>query len=485
MAAIAAPYKITWGSQAVGGADGTFQIEDQYTFHKSYEGLDLQFVVTVVATSYADLDNQSNTLEEAFRDRDKTLKIDLSNILDPDGASTQTYTWGIGGAVGSGGFLNSKSTIDKIGEDDEGFSRSYAIHITGDLPGQDVDGSGNFTGLQDIKYDLDYSPSQQKTLTITGIYTATPAQTSPARDAKGSRENYEDATTGADVEVQAYFTNSFPNESWEIISETPDEDRVNHLTNFTRVYREMLFAQSATVTGGATDPKSRNDPSIADHTFTMDEIIDEPGDSLKEITRLREVEIFYECAVLIDQNRTLKDTFEERVRPHIIKTFKDTFTPSQIAVARRRVKYDETRMRLSASMTIMYYKGGTSKIVEIETSVRNTDTIHHKFTPRHDRDEFAFNVDRGWTDRIRTTTTQTVVIGEQSAQGRVGGKGGGMLGGETGGGIPGGGTGESQTGWVDIYKDSDATSIWVGMEGEDQFLITKVNDVKIEQFFNA
>lgn len=475
MAAIPAPFKITYGSQAVGGGSGVFQIEDEYEFHKSYEGLDLQFVVTVVATSLADLDNQSNTLEEAFRDRDKTLKIDLSNILDADGASTQTYTWGIGGAVGSGGFMNSRSTCDKIGAGDMGFSRSYAIHITGELPAQDVDGSSLFTGLQDIGYQLAYEPGGQKRLTITGIYTATPAQTSPSRDAKGARENYENATTGADVEVAAYFTNSFPTESWELISEDPGEDRVNHLSNWTRVYVELLDDQTA---------GTRDDADIRDHTFTMDEVIEQPGDSAENVDRLREVEIFYECAIVLSQNVTLKNTFENKIRPHIIQTFRDTFQPAVIAVARRRVNYDRTRQRLSCSMTIVYRKGGSDKTVEIQTSVRITDTHHHKLTPTHERNPFSFNVDTGWTDRVRETTKLFVVVGEEGSEGRVGGKGGGIVGGGWGTGS-GPSTAGAGSGWIEIFNTRSAEPVHVGMPSEANFLITKITETTVDQYFES
>jgi len=485
MAAIAAPFQITYGSQAVGGSSGTFQIEGPYTFAKTYDTLDLEFIVRVVASSYADLDNQSNTLEEAFRLRDQTLKIDLDNIDDPDGSSTQTYTYAVGDALNSGSWLNPRSTIEKVGEGDMGFSRSYAIHITGELPSQDVDGSGNYTGLRDISYSVDYDAGGQKTLTVSGVYTATPVQTSPARDATGARENYEDATTGIDVEMTAFFAAKFPNESWELIHEDPDENRVDHTCAFTRTYRELLTAQSQSPTGGSGDPNSYNDPDIRDHTFTMDEVIDEPGDWNKNTTRMREVEVFYECAVVLSQNVTLKNTFESKVRPHIIQVFQTTFQPAVFAVARRRVNYDESRQRLSCSMTLVYQKKGSDKVVEIETTVRYTDTKHHKFTPLHTRNEFAFNVDRGWTDRLRTTTTQAITIGEDSKIGRLGGKGGGMAGGGVV--LPrGGGVGEpGETGWVEIFTDRESTPIWVGMPSEQQMLISRSTDVRIEQYFEG
>jgi len=475
MVAIASPFEITYGSQAVGGSSGVFQIDGPHTFSKSFEAFNLEFIVVVVATSFADLDNQSATLEAAFKLRDQTLKIDLCNIIDPAGASMTTYTFGTT-------LLNSRSSIAKTGDEetDRGFSRSYAIQITGGLPSDDIDGSSLFTGLQDISFNLDYEAGRQKRITFSGVYTATPAQAAPVRSAQLARVNYEDATTGADAEATAYFAN-FAGDTFELISETVDEDRTNHLVNFSRVYIELLDDQTAA---------GRDAVNIRDHDFSMTELIDQPGDSDQTVFRLRRMLINYDCAIDIEQSVDIKTVFENEVRPHIIQTFRDTFTPQVFAVEARQVDYDRTRQRLSVSMTIVYQKGGGDATVELQVSVRLTDTNNHQLTPTHERNVFSFDVARGWTDRLRTTSRTFAVIGEEPGPGgSPGGTSTSTIGGKGGGGTPGGGRGPiaeaGGTGWLELGTDRDSRSIWMGDPDEDQFLMTLIDEVRVEQYFEA
>ena len=487
MAAIASPFKITYGSQAVGGASGVFQIDGPHSFSKSFEGYSLEFIVVVVGTSLADLDNQSSTLEAAFKLRDQTLKVDLSNILDADGSSLTTYTFGTT-------ILDTKATIAKTGDEetDQGFSRSYAISITGGLPSDDVDGSGNYTGLQTISYSLAYEPSRQKHISIRGTYTATRAQTTAGGDAVDraaqlARVNYVDATTGADAEATAYFLN-FSGDVFELTSETVDESRTNHTCTFHRIYTELLDDQTAS---------TRDATNIRDHDFSMTEVIDQPGDSADNLYRLRRVLINYNCAIDIEQSAVIEDVFQDEVRPHVVQKFKDTFSPQVFGVEARQVDYDRTRQRLSVSMTIVYQKGGADPTVELSISVRLTDTNHHDLTPTHDGNPFSFEVDRGWTDRLKTTTRQMVIVGDEPdldgpgnpggpQTSTVGGKGGG---GQTGkGSIPGGGGGTiltATTGWVEIHRDREARTVWVGDPDETQFIMTLVDEVVVDQYFES
>ena len=490
MTAIASPFKITYGSQAVGGASGVFQILGPHSLSKSFDTLTLEFTVVVVGTSYADLQNQSNTLEAAFMLRDKTLIIDLDNVSDPAGSSIWTYTTGQD-------ILNVHAELSKTGDEetDRGYSRSYQCTITGGLPSDDVDGSSLLTGLRDISYTITYLAGRQQRVAIQGVYTATAAQTSPSRAAKLARANYEDSTTGADVEAAAYLaalTGTF-----ELIAENVDEDRTNHLVQFSRTYIQILDDQTQAATDAA---------NIRDHSFRFSEQIDQPGDSAPDVFRLRRVVANYDCAIDIDQSVDILDVFQDEVRPHIIALFQTAFTPAQFCVESRQVTYDRTGQRLAAQLSFLYQKSGGDDFVEFSAVVTHSIQRTLDVTPVHERSEFAAEVDAGWATRTRTKTFVSVILGDKpqtSTPGQGGAEGGGggpVAEGGGGGGLPPGfkpddnkliragldGFGDGGSGgWEKISSERQASTSWIGDPDEDMILVTKLDEQVVEQYFES
>lgn len=495
MASIPVPFKITYGPQSVGGNSAVYRLDGAHRESITFEELNLEFIVQVVGDSRTDFQNRCATLEEAFRERDQDLVIDLDNIADPDGASTFTYLFGTD-------ILNTRSNIQKTGDDDTdaGLSRAYAVSITGQLPSTDKN-SSLLTGLRDISFSLTYESGRQKRITFTGVYTATPAQLTPVRAAKQARQNFKDGTTGADAEAAAYFALVAAGDAMELVSEDFNEDRNNHTVQFKRTYIELLDDQTQGV---------RDAPEIRDHNFSMSESLDQPGDSGKNVFRLREVSAKYDCAIDIEVTTDPMAVFLDKIRPHLVARFKSEFSPQQFCVTRRLVDYDHTRKRLSVDMTFFYQKAGGENLTEISSSVRITELQNVDWTPTHENNRFAANIDIGWATRQRITTINSMVIGEETPKPRIesagggtttadatsgGGKGGSRTANSTGGGaavlpaVPGGGAGFGLPdpggggGWIEISIDREATTHWLGDPDEQQLLVTKLAEQKTEQYF--
>lgn len=495
MAAVASPFKFTYGSQAVGGDSGTFPLDGSHGFMVNHDELTFRFTVVVVATSYADLQNQSETLLAAFSKRDQTLKIDLDNIDDAGGSSEWEYT--IGEEI-----LNSQAEIEKTGEEtDNGFSRSYDVRVTAGRASQDVVDSGahvnKYTGLREISFDTTYEPSQRRRIMMQGTYTSTPAQTSPSRSAQNATENYEDEDTGADAEQTAYL--STLTGTFEMVHETAQRDRNNHEVTFSRTFLEQLVDQTS---------GTRDAAHVRDHSFSFSEEIDQPGDATKGIYRLRKVHGRYECAVdvvaIAANSKTIYDVFETEIKPHIISLFQAEFTPAQFCVDGREVVYDRAQSRLHVSMGFLYKKAGGSQVVEVSTRVIDVTVETPTFTPVHENNRFAMERDVGFATRIKTTENVTTTIGEDPTSGGNNRRGGSSSvgvgpgagprpkskGGKGGGGSPknksrnrGGGTDSGGGTWIEIEDYQETATEVVGDPDHSQLTLTHTITRKVEQYY--
>ena len=155
------PFQITYNGTAIGGSSATYQLLGPYVIDKSYRTLRVVFDVIVVASSAANLRSLVDTLETKFRERDKDLEINTGSTV---------WTWTAGTH-----YYNSVATIAKSGdsETDRGYSRAYTCVIEGELPS---DSTGD-VGLLEIRTNIGYEASRQRTVTVEGSYTATTTAT--------------------------------------------------------------------------------------------------------------------------------------------------------------------------------------------------------------------------------------------------------------------------------------------------------------------
>lgn len=379
------PFEITYNGTAVGGSSDSYQLNGPYVIDKSYRTLRVIYDVLVVASSAATLRSLSDTLETKFRERDKDLEINTGSTV---------WSWTAGTD-----YFNPVCSVAKSGdsETDRGFSRAYTVVVEAELP-SDASGAN---GLLEIKTNVGFEPSRQKTVTIEGSYTAT--------DSSDSSTNY---TDNADSEITTLLTAVDGSATWELVDEDYGFDRNNANTNFQRQYVELISNQSQ----GTLD-----DTDIVDPRIVFSDLSQHPADSRESLQRLRRVVGSYECFIDIEQTTDLYGTFDSKVRPFILDTFQTNFSPVVFCIEDRRISYDETTKRLSASLQFLYQKDGGEAVVEISQSVAYRENRTIDYTPVHSSEsEATAYADPGWADIERVWTRTVVVLGDESPQRRIG-----------------------------------------------------------------
>lgn len=445
------PFTITYNSTAIGGSSDSYQLNGPYVIDKSYRVLRVSFDVLVVASSAATLRSLSDTLETKFRERDKNLEINV-------GSTVWTWTHGTH-------YFNAQASIAKSGdsETDRGYSRVYTVVITAELPS---DASG-VNGLLEIRTNVGFEASRQKTVAVEGIYTATTSATSKA--------NY---LANADTYINSLLTAIDGSAVWELVTEDYDFDRNTANTHFQRQYVQLLFDQSQ---------GTRNDPSIRDHRVIFTDLSQHPADSRESIQRLRRVVGSYDCALDIEQATDLQDAFNAKVRPHVIQTFRDTFSPVVFCLEDRRISYDETTKRMSVSLQFLYQKEGGEAVVEITQSVAFRELRNIDYTPVHSREvESAFYADPGWSTIERVWTRTVVVLGNEQPQRRISGSpryGDAGDFGEIGGQNIEGRQQINLSGWNIISNVSQVQEQWIGdPTDDDQMKLTALTETVVERW---
>lgn len=445
------PWTITYSSdvsnpgtaEKIGGASDVYLIDGPYTLSKSFEAITVGFDVIVAASSYNDdtasgLQQLSAALEVAFRGRDKSLKIDI------DGTAW-TYTHGTD-------ILNTISTIVKSGdpETDRGVSRRYSVEIAGGLPADDN------TGLQDFAYSVDYTPSRQKTVSFTGVYT-------PFSTATASEQYAADFDAEAAIILLAIGGTST---TFELIAEQFEPDRNDHTCTFARTYVELLADQSE----GVLD-----DPDIRNHNMTFTNLMTHPGDGQAGVQRLQRVVGTYDCGIDIDVTTDMQSVYQNKVRPHVLALFQLNFEPALFAVESSRVSYDETSKQMSVEIQFTFQPSGGSAIIEATQTLAYRESRTIDYTPVHLGDELAFEADPGWAVVERVATRQVTALGSQSPKRRLGGKSASMPGIE-------GGAKVSKSGWNIISNNSQVESRWIGDPSDAQLQISVLTEAVVERF---
>lgn len=456
------PFSITYGERTVGGATA-YQLDGPYVIEKSYESLRLVFNVIVTATSHASLQSRSETLESDFR---KRLTHGDRLLIDLDGS---TWTYVVGESL-----LKVTASITKSGDPDtdKAYSRAYTVAIVGELPADnDAD-----AGLRNVEVLVDYAPSRQRTVSMRGTYTATTAGDAKAR--------YQDAF---DDEALAYLNAIGSGATWELATEEYSMDRERnstvpapHLCNFSRQYVELLADQAQ---------GSRDDEQIKDHRVVFTDLSQHPGDSARNVKRLRRVIGSYDCAVDIEKTTDLQAVIDSKIRPHIRELFRTNFDPMVFAVEEQRIGYDETSKRISASLQFIYQPSGGDSIVEVSQSVAYRETRTIDYTPTHGNDEFAAEADVGWASRERIWSRTVIALGQETPKIRLGEApraGAARLFTDTIGGERGPDTGDRKSvvaeGWNIVSSTSQVTPQWIGDPQYGQIEVQVLSETVIERY---
>ena len=210
---------LIYGSRTVGST--TTNVPDGQTpirITSSFEEYTVEFDFIVTD----DLDTEIAALENDFSKRRETLTLTF-------GGSTRTFS------SGAGTGFESRAELVKRGDDaDTGNTRFYTARITVQRPADDED------GLLEASIELGYDESRHRSVTISGIYTATPTHST--------------ARAAYDADISSYQSGILSGfgGTWNILTEVTTTDDKDTRLEFTRELLEVKYSESS----GALDVAS-------------------------------------------------------------------------------------------------------------------------------------------------------------------------------------------------------------------------------------
>lgn len=378
-------FSISYGSRTIGGASGLI-LHGPYTISRSSAQISVSATFIVTAASHENLAAQCLAIEGDLSKRDQNLVIRL-------GSSSMTYTHGTS-------ILNSRATVSKSGDEmtDRGVSRAYSVTIEGDLPATDQQ------GLRELRVAVQTAPSGQRTVTMSGTYTGEGGTKASARYA-----------AAFDARAQTVLSGLSGGGTFEMIAESVESDRNDHLAQFTRTYVELLANQSS----------SLDDEDIADHRISIRLTSEHPGDGIEEIARMRRAMLSYSCSV--KKGKDAAQLWRSKIRGRMLSEFRSEFSAQTFAVEQEDVEVEPTTNKLTARLGVLFQVQGGSKVVEAMLDVEYRESRHIDYTPVHGKGEFSAFADAGWATRERIWNRVVMAIGDQAPNRRVGEKASGEV----------------------------------------------------------
>lgn len=457
------PITITLDGFAVGGTS-FYQLNGPHVLDKSYTELRVVFDVIVTGEDQDELADRCNALEEAFRKRlqpGETLTIKLAD-----------YVW----AYTNGGNAHTvESAISKTGnpETDGGVARSYTVSITAGLAADDPADSG----LQQLRVDVELTPSRQHVVTMQGRYTATTAGT--------ALENYQGE---ADAVAAGYLSLLKPSATFELEDENFQLDRMGagtspqpHVCDFTRQYVELLADQALAL---------RDDPQLRDHRITVTQQANFAAPNAESgAVPLRRAVLTYDAAVDITLTQDLQAVYEDKIRPYLVEYFRANFNPTVVAVEDERASFDETANRLAVTLQFVFTGPGDSGILEVSSSLAYREQRTLDYTYLHDANELAAIADRGFLMMERVWNRTAVVAGTASPNWRLARNDSGDMTRSIGG-VSGpdtrNGSNVNRSGWNMISNTSQVSPGFIGQPGTDEVItISTIQETVVERYNRA
>lgn len=459
--AVTNTFAITYNGVTVGGSSSSYQLLGPYVVEKTFERLRLAFDVLVVADSQTTLRTLSEDIEEAMSARDKEFRITIAG-------SSWTYEPGTD-------VLNVVASIVKSGDPatDKSHSRAYSVTIEAGLPETARE------GLREISSVVNVDTSGRSMVTFSGVYTAQEGET--------ATEVYTSSADAKCEELLSLYRSE--DATFELVDETFTPDANNHLCQFQRQYREVIYNQG----NGTLD-----DPRVKDHRVTFTDRWSQPGDALPNTVRLRRVDASIDCAVVIGES-TPGELWESSIRQYLLDEFLSEFSPGQYAIEESSHTLDRTGSRLMGTMRIVFTGQSNSVVVSVAQSLTYREARTLDVTPTHSGRETDMYVDPGWATIERVWIRSVDVVGDETPRRRLHQEGGVAARRRSGGasagdflgpigGVAGPDTGGvyravQRDGWNVVNSQSQVTEQWMGHpEYGSQFKVTTLNETVIERY---
>lgn len=325
--------KITYAGLTIGKdqADASYNLTDKIKLGSSYPEFSISFDVVVSNATRSSFLSAEAALIAAYRKPDQALTVVLG--------STDRYDYDPSDNTG----FNARATCAKVGGlEDTANSARYRCSVTVQLP---ANLSGR-DGRQSSTVTVDANPSEKRTVTIEGAYTALSSNSASAQYASA-------------VETYCSGVLTAVGGTYNLLPHTYAYDDQNKVLSFKRVYKEVDFAESLSGT---------DDAAICDQQFVIDRAeLPADGDWDKDVQPLQRLTVAYSCWVKKSQTTDLKTLYEATIRPHILAQVQ-AVTTGTVVVVNERPSFDLAEHRIACAMELAASVGGQFIQADIEVS---------------------------------------------------------------------------------------------------------------------
>ena len=313
---------MVYGSVTVGGASAATYNIDGYPRYSEERGLDaitatVSFDVIVVGTSAANLETSVTALTDEF-----VTPFQRFRWIE---AGTTFLDWNP--ATDSG--FNASPAIELLGGiPDTGRTRKYRCSVSVGLP------ADNNNGRISSTYQVAYSKSDLRTVTVTGTYTA-----------QGGTGAFDNAQTKLPTYAASILSGL--GGTYEILGtgtyETDDQDKVS---TGTVIYKEILYDQSA---AGA------DLTSVVDHGVIFRRTSTAPGDTpggYLTAARIVTAEGAYAASVDFGETTDLKTLWTGTLRQYVLDQAKTNLGLTEITIVEDTPVYNKSENTISCRLSI-------------------------------------------------------------------------------------------------------------------------------------
>ena len=413
MATYAQERTITYGSLSVGGSSAR-RIDRFMRWEEDYESGAIEFDVVTSASSDSAFNTEVNAIRDAFRQP----RQDLTVVQNTGGGDVTIISRKHSDNTG----LDTYPEIITDGHPaDTGRSHRFRIRISYGLPANNL--SQNFRRTSSV--DLSYSPSRQRTLTITGVYTANSTD-----GTTGSLAQYlaQIATYAAEVLALSQFSAA----TFEKVGEPSIESNETYkVTTFTQVYKEILFNQEVGVLNNAAivDPQmlvtvSRTGPGDSTAGGANVGVFGGVGQTQtsgggSDIIRPSVVTVTYDAAIDVEVSSNLTNLWTSVIRPRMISaatSMTSLGAKPGVIVLEEDPGIDRPNNRISARMVFMCI---LSDILSQRIDVKDSRSPGRVLVGTYGPDPEVYYDFPGMSVRTRTISEQREILTTEPDAGKL------------------------------------------------------------------